>query len=356
MTWASASASAGTDGGGDELLLLAGSLELGQLGLLAGDLLGRLGLGERTRLRGPRLGCGDLGLGLGSTEGNVALGIDLDLVRLGFPDGGLLVGRGLGHPRIALATGGLLLADQVHVARLVADRLDREGVDLEPGRREVALGRVLDGLLELHPVEVELFDRQRADDRAERAFEDVLDDRVDLGFLGLEEALGRIPDRLVVGADLERGDALDGDLDALPRHGVGERDVDLPCGQLELADLVEQRQDDDALAADDLEPRFATADRRRAAGPDQGLVRTGDLVAAAEVRDEQDDDDDREEDDERPAADEAEQFTHARCLPLTQAGPVPAMAPAPPLARPSARFRRSRSRGRSCRPECRPTT
>ena len=124
---------------------------------------------------------------------------------------------GLRHPGVALAAGGLLLADQVHVAGLVADRLDRERVDLEAGRREVALGRVLDGLLELLAVEVELLDRQRADDRAERALEDVLDDRVDLLLLGLEEALGGVPDRLVVGADLERGDALDGDLDALAR-------------------------------------------------------------------------------------------------------------------------------------------
>ena len=121
--------------------------------------------------------------------------------------------------------------------------------------------------------------------------------------LGVEEPFGGIPDRLVVGADLERRDALDRDLDSLPGDGVGEIDVDLAGRQLELADLVEQRQDDDALAANDLEAGLSTAERRRATGSDQGLVRAGDLVAAAEVRDEQDDDDDREEDDERPAAD-----------------------------------------------------
>ena len=137
-------------------------------------------------------------------------------------------------------------------------------VDLEAGRREVALGRVLDGLLELLAVEVQLLDRERADDRAERALEDVLDDRVDLLLLGVEEALGGVPDRLVVGADLERRDALDRDLDALARHRVGEVDVDLAGRQLELADLVEQGQDDDALAADDLQARPR---RRRAASP-----------------------------------------------------------------------------------------
>ena len=122
------------------------------------------------------------------------------------------------------------------------------------------------------------------DDRAERALEDVLDDRVDLLLLRLEEALGGVADRLVVGADLERGDALDGDLDALPGDGVGEVDVDLARGQLELADLVEERQDDDALAADDLEAAPRRRRARRAGRDDQRLVRAGDLVAAAEVR------------------------------------------------------------------------
>ena len=149
-------------------------------------------------------------------------GVDLDLLGLRLADGGLLVGGGLGHAGVALAAGRLLLADQVHVAGLVADRLDRERVDLEAGRREVALGGVLDRLLELLPVEVELLDGQRADDRPERALEDVLDDRVDLRPPALEEALGGVADRLLVGADLERRDALDRDLDALPGDRVGE--------------------------------------------------------------------------------------------------------------------------------------
>ena len=53
-------------------------------------------------------------------------------------------------------------------------------------------------------------------------FEDVLDDRVDLLVAGLEEPFGGVADGLVVGADLERGDALDRDLDALAGDGVGE--------------------------------------------------------------------------------------------------------------------------------------
>src|SRR4029078_4508804 len=99
-------------------------------------------------------------------------------------------------------------------------RLDRERVDLEAGRREVALGRLLDGLLELLAVEVELLDGQRPDDRPERTLEDVLDDRIDRVVLRFQEALGGVPDRLLVGPDLERRDALDRDLDALARDGV----------------------------------------------------------------------------------------------------------------------------------------
>ena len=212
----------GTDGRGDQLLLLAGGLEAGQLGLLARDLLLGLRLSERPGLGGARLGRGDLRLGFGAAERDVALGVDLDLVRLGLPDRGLLVGRGLRHPRVALAAGGLLLADQLHVARLVANRLDRERVDLEAGRGEVTLRRFLDGLLELLPVQVQLLDRERADDRPEGALQDVLDDRIDLVLRCLEEPLGGVPDRLVVGTDLEGGDALDSHLDALARDGVGE--------------------------------------------------------------------------------------------------------------------------------------
>ena len=157
------------DRAGQQLHLLAGGLEFGQLGLLAGDLLGRLGLGQRSGLRGASLGGRRLRLGLGAAQGDVALGVDLDLLGFGLADGRFLVGGRLRHPRVPFAAGGLLLADQVHVAGLVADRLDRERVDLETGRRKVALGGVLDGLLELLAVEVELLDGQRADDRPQRA-------------------------------------------------------------------------------------------------------------------------------------------------------------------------------------------
>ena len=81
-----------TDRGRQQLLLLARRLEVGQLGLPPGDLLLCLGLGQRTGLRGARLGGGGLRQHLRAAQLDVALGVDLDLVRLGLADGGLLVG------------------------------------------------------------------------------------------------------------------------------------------------------------------------------------------------------------------------------------------------------------------------
>ena len=250
---AAASASAGRTMLVEQLLLLARRLELGQLGLLAGDLLGRLGLGQRAGLGGARLGGGGLRLGLGAAQRDVPRGVDLDLLGLGLADGGLLVGGGLGHAGVALAAGGLLLADQLHVAGLVADRLDRERVDLQARRREVALAaswtacwNFCRSRFSSSTVSVPTIERSEPS----RTF---LTIESTSSSLRLEEALGGVADGLVVGPDLERRDALDRDLDALAGDGVGECDVDLAGGQLELADLVEERQDDDAAAAHDLE-------------------------------------------------------------------------------------------------------
>jgi hypothetical protein len=282
--------------------------------------------------------------------------MDLDLLGLRFANGGLLIRGGLGHARVALAASRLLLADELHVTRLVADGLDGERVDLQAGRGEVALGRVLDGLLELLAVEVELLDGERADDRAQRALEHVLDDGVDGLLLGLEEPFRRVADGLVVGTDLERRDTLHRDLDALAGDGVGEVDVDLPRGELELADLMDEWQDDHAATAHDLE--VAPPVRRPVAltGHDQRLVRPGDLVATADVADDQDDHDDGQEDREDSSADEVEEPVKHRSVPrflwwsaVGRARPAvgwpgrPAVGwparPAPPLVRRSDRDR-----------------
>ena len=90
----------------------------------------RLGLGQRTGLVGARLGGLDLGPGFRLAEGDVARGVDLDLLCFGLPDGGLLVGRGLDHAGVAGHRGHALLAEQLDVVRLVGKALDRERVDL----------------------------------------------------------------------------------------------------------------------------------------------------------------------------------------------------------------------------------
>jgi hypothetical protein len=155
------------DRGGDQLLLGPRRLELRKLGLLPDDLLRRLRFGQRTGLGGTCLGRRGLRLGLRATEGHIPRCIDLDLLGLGLLDRCLLVGGGFGHTSIAFAAGGLLLTDEFHVTGLVADRLDGERVDLQPRRGEVSLRRVLDGLLELLPIEVQFLDGQRPDDRAQ---------------------------------------------------------------------------------------------------------------------------------------------------------------------------------------------
>src|SRR5436309_1054123 len=87
----------GLDRGREQLLLLAVGLELRELGLLAHDLLCCLGLGEGSRLVGPRL-CGrDLRARLRLPQRYVTRGIDLDLLSFSLADRRLLVGRGFGH-------------------------------------------------------------------------------------------------------------------------------------------------------------------------------------------------------------------------------------------------------------------
>ena len=211
----------------------------------------RLGLGQRPRLAGTRVGGRGLRLDLRAPKRDVPLGLDLDLLGLRLADRGLLVRTSLGHARVALDHRQLLLAHEVDVAGFVVDRLDRECVDLEAGGREVALRRVLDLLQQLLAVHDQLLDRQRADDGAERALEDVLDDRIDLLVAGVQEALGGVADRVHVAPDLERGDALDVDLDALAGDRVRQLDADLARGQLELADLVDEGQHQRAAADHD---------------------------------------------------------------------------------------------------------
>src|SRR5712691_4522282 len=227
--------------GRQQLLLLAVCLQLRELGLPAHDLLLRLCLSKRTGLVGARLGGGNLSLGLRLSQRDVPACVDLHLLRFGLSDRCGLVRARTRHAGVALDGGEVLLAEQPDVVRFVRKALDGEGVDLETAGGEVALGRVLYLLQELLAVADQLFDCQRADDRAQRPFENVLDDRVDLFGLGVEESLGRVAEGLDVAADLERGHALDLNLDALACHRVAELHVDLASGELQMPNAVEQR-------------------------------------------------------------------------------------------------------------------
>ena len=292
----------GTDGRGEELLLGAIRLQERQLGLLLDDRLLGGRLGERPRLGGGRLGRLHLLLDLGLLQGDVSLGVDLDLLCLGLPDGGLLVGRRLRHPGVALDDGKVLLAEQPDVVRLVGETLDGEGVDLEARGRQVALGGVLHLLEQLLAVADQLLDGQGADDGAQRALEHVLDDGVDLLVLGVQEALGGVPQRLHVAADLEGRHTLDLHLDALAGDRILELDGDLPGGQLQPPDPVPDRDHEGAAADHDLDAAVAGLGHDLAllvthlgalrAGHDDRLIGVRHLVAAGHVGEKEDDDDD----------------------------------------------------------------
>src|SRR5438552_1696031 len=119
---------------------------------------------ESMWLVGPRLRCLDLCPRFRFPERNVPGCIDLDLLRFCLPDRRLLVGGRLGHTSVSRHSGYALLAEQFDVVRLVGEALDREGIDLQAARGEVALGRVLHLLEQLLPVTDQLFDGQRAND------------------------------------------------------------------------------------------------------------------------------------------------------------------------------------------------
>ena len=77
----------------------------------------------------------------------------------------------------------------------------------------------------------------------------------------IEEALGSVADGFDVTADLESRHALHGDLDALTGDRVRQHDADLASGQLELADLVDQRQHERAATHDDLDALVSAGGR-----------------------------------------------------------------------------------------------
>ncbi len=81
---------------------------------------------------------------------------------------------------VALDLGRALLAERVEVAHLVADLLDRQDVDVDAHLLQID-GRLVGHLLgERLPVGVDLLDGERAEDRAQVAFERLEDHALDL--------------------------------------------------------------------------------------------------------------------------------------------------------------------------------
>jgi hypothetical protein len=186
-----------------------------------------------------------------------------------------------------------LRATQVaQVVHVVGDVLDLEGVEHESLAGQRRLRLVGDALREGRAVADDLLHRQRSDDRAQRAREGLLRERLDLLLLA-EEALGGGADRVLVAPDLDDRDALDVQLDALAGHGVADGDHDAARGEVEHVQPLDERHDEDAAAHDHLlaaEVRGDEAGLRvahllaLAAGDDERLVGLCHLVAA---RDEQ---------------------------------------------------------------------
>ncbi len=100
---------------------------------------------------------------------------------------------------------------------------------------------------------VDLLDGQRAEDRAEVAFERLEDDALDLIGRHAEEPLGRAPQRHVVAGDLDVGDGLDRHRDALLGVRLLDAQRDRDDVQREVRDLLEDGQPQRGAAADDAE-------------------------------------------------------------------------------------------------------
>ena len=124
--------------------------------------------------------------------------------------------------------------------------------------------------------------------------------------------MGRRADRVFVAADLDEGNPVEVELDALARDGAADLDHDPAAGEVQDVQALDERHDENAATHDDLLPGqiggdltgFDVADLLAlASGDDEGLVWPGHLVARGDEHphhDEQDDQpDDGNEDDRK---------------------------------------------------------
>ena len=191
----------------------------------------------------------------------------------------LHVALGLRLARLHLDAGDVGLREVLDVAGRVVDLRDLQGVDDQAHLLHVAAGRLRRLLRQRLAVADELLDGEPADDPADVPREDLRDPlahRVRV----VQEPLGRVRDRRVVGPDLERDDAAETDRDALRGVAVDVRDQ-LVEVEPELTGRLDHRPDEHALAGRDdpvlLHLVGALASLAALARDDERLVRLGDL-------------------------------------------------------------------------------
>ena len=238
---------------GLEALVGERRLPFGQGGLLGDDVLGRLGLGQRTGLGGVGLSLLHLGFDLGPGDGGLPGELGFGPGRLLLLLRSLLVPLGGGDPGGRRHGGGMGCGQVGDVAGRVLDLLDLQTVDHDAEFLHLGVAAVLDLLGHLVALADDLLDGQAADDRAQMAGEDAAAQLFHPVLLG-QEAPGGIGDRGGVVAHLEHRHRPDPERYALGGDALLQK-LRLPQGQRQHPGLLLDRQHERAVAGDDAELR-----------------------------------------------------------------------------------------------------
>jgi hypothetical protein len=137
------------------------------------------------------------------------------------------------------------------VAGRIVDFLNLQRIDDQPELLHLGARRRTCRFRQLVAFANDLFDRQRADDRAQMAGEDVGDAHVHLLLL-IQEPACRVRDRGIVVADFIDHDRLEFDRDALPRHAF-HRQLRLAQIQRKFPHDLHARQDERSGSGHDFE-------------------------------------------------------------------------------------------------------
>src|SRR5690606_30928343 len=274
--------------------------------------------GERTGGARPGGGLVRLGLDLGLLQREGALR-DRDLL-LGLEAGllGGAPGDGLGDVGLLLGAGGLGPAQVLQVGALGGDVLDLEGVQHQALAGEAGLGLLGDLAGEGGPVPDDVLHGPPAHDGAERAGQHFLGEPDDAVLLH-QEPLGGGADRVLGAAHLDDGDTLQVGLHTAQRDRAPDGHRDVPAGEVQGELLLHERHDEDTAADHDLLTAVVGENAAglgiggllaAAAGDDERLARTGDLVTG--------DDHEGQQDQEYDDSDHGDQYrAHVNVDPLS---------------------------------------